>query len=64
MTKSNLVDIEVHVLVETAAAYRVDFGGEEPVWVPKSQCEFDTGAQEDKGTLTLPEWLALEKGMI
>jgi RNase P/RNase MRP subunit p29 len=63
--KSDLIDIEVRVLNETDRAYRVDFGGKETVWVPKSQCEFEyREGIEINGVLTLPEWLALEKGLI
>lgn len=59
-------DIEIAVIVkgETAAAYLVDFGGKEEVWVPKSQISDEC---EEKGKLVsifIPEWLALKKGMI
>lgn len=29
-------------------------------WLPKSQVEFD----EDAGTVTMPEWLAIERGLV
>lgn len=57
--KSDLIDIACVVLMETAKAWRVDAGGEAPVWLPKSQCEVN-----GDGTVTMPEWLALEKGLI
>ena len=57
--KSDLVDIEAVLRHETDAAYLLDHGGKEPAWVPKSMVE-DNG----DGTFAMPEWLALEKGMI
>jgi len=57
MSSHKLVDIEVELRHETDAAYLVNDGGES-VWVPKSQCELDGS------TLTLPEWLAMEKELI
>lgn len=57
--KSDLVDIDATVRHRTDSAYLLDVGGNAPVWVPKSQVE-DNG----DGTFTMPEWLAMEKGMI
>ena len=34
--------------------------GDVEVWLPKSQCEWD----EEEGMMTMPEWLAMEKGLI
>jgi hypothetical protein len=59
--KSDLVDIACIIRHETPRAWLVDCGGKEPVWIPKSQAEVDT----DRGTIiTMPEWLATEKGLI
>lgn len=33
---------------------------DEQVWLPKSQCEWD----ENEGTILVPEWLAIEKGLV
>lgn len=55
--QSDLVDLELTVLVETTAAYRVT-DGTKTVWIPKSQCE------RDGDTFTMPEWLGKEKGLI
>lgn len=54
---SKLTDIAVELRHETPRAYLV-FDGAREVWLPKSQCEFADG------TVTLPEWLAKEKGLI
>jgi hypothetical protein len=57
--KSNLVDIAGEVRGETQLAYRF-FDGENTVWLPKSNCEWDA----DTKVMTMPEWLAQEKELI
>ena len=57
--KSDLIDIAVEIKSETEKAYYLDDGATQ-VWIPKSQCEWN---QED-GTLTMPEWLAKDNGLI
>ena len=72
--KSDLIDISVMLRHETANAYLVADGRTEikkgdtvpselRVWVPKSQCELDI-VGKSSAILTLPEWLAVEKGFI
>jgi len=56
--KSNLIEIEARLVHETEKAWLLDTGEKKPVWVPKSGAEFDGT------TLTIPEPLALEKGLI
>jgi hypothetical protein len=60
------VEIAVVVEHETDAALLVDHGGGPAVWVPKSQLgdETDVEGKGDAGVVELPEWLAIEKGMI
>jgi len=59
--RSDLTDIDVHVTVETDAAVRVSDGTRE-VWLPKSQIEI---SNEGRRTIvTLPKWLAQEKGLL
>ena len=60
MAHSDIVDIACIITGETARAYRIDHGGEEECWVPKSLCEYD---ETDK-TMAMPEWIAQEKGLI
>lgn len=62
---SNLVDISVTLHAETDKAWRVSDDGENDnaVWIPKSQAELE----HKKGVLyelTLPEWLAIDKGLV
>ena len=57
-----LIDIACELRLETPRAYLVDAGEADPVWLPKSQCEY-----YKEGTLeiiTMPQWLAKEKGLI
>lgn len=61
---SDLVDISVVLKHETDGAYLVDHGGKEPVWVPKSACALEKVKGKLLWELTLPEWLATEKGLI
>lgn len=59
MSRSDrLTDVAVEIKHETQAAWLVH-DGDQDVWLPKSQCE-DNG----DGTFTLPEWLAIEKGLV
>ena len=59
-SKSDLVDIACEITAETEKAFKIDHGGEEECWVPKSQCEWDATVK----TMTMPEWLALDKGIL
>ena len=70
MAKSELIDVAAELRHETNNAYllfdgrtQIKKGDTAPsellIWVPKSQVE-----QNDDGTFTMPEWLALDKGFI
>lgn len=62
--KSNVIDITVHLHHETDAAVLVSDTADpkDAVWLPKSQIEIE--ADGATHTVTLPEWLALEKELI
>jgi hypothetical protein len=64
--KSDLVEVTVLVITETAKALLVSDTGdrEGAVWVPKSQIEIEATDREGAYVITLPEWLAIEKGFI
>ena len=54
-----LVDIDVDSTDhETADAWKVTIDEDEH-WLPKSQCE-----QNSPTNYTVPEWLAIEKGLV
>ena len=65
--KSDLVDVTVQKHAETARAILVSDDGDKAkaVWIPLSQCEIEpVKGSADTFTLTIPEWLAQDKGLI
>lgn len=63
--RSNVIDLDVQVLRETEkAALVTQDGPENAVWLPKSEIELSETGIAGIMTVTLPEWLALDKGMI
>lgn len=61
--RSNLVDIACEVRAETASAVQI-FDGTKLVWLPKSQIEGSLTTTGMGYEIAMPEWLALEKGLI
>lgn len=55
---SDLVDIAGEKRGETENAIRW-FDGARSEWIPKSQCQ-----ENSDGTLSMPEWLAIDKGFV
>jgi hypothetical protein len=55
----DIIEIAGELRRETDKAHLLFDGGKE-VWVPKSMCEWDA---RDK-TMQMPEWVALDKGLI
>jgi hypothetical protein len=65
VSKSDLVDIDVAVEHRTEKAVLVHTGDKyKAVWVPLSQVEIEETGIGGIFTLTIPEWLALERGLI
>ena len=62
--RSDLVDISVVLIHETDRAVLVDHGGEANVWLPRSAIEIERDKSGKTWTVTLPERLANEKGLI
>jgi hypothetical protein len=69
--KSDLIDVTVQMHAETGKAVLISDDGDKSkaVWIPKSQCEIEFDpSMKDLGkwiaTLTLPEWLAKDKGLV
>lgn len=63
--KSNVIDIDVAVEARTEKAVLVHDGDKsKAVWLPLSQIEIEPTGIGGIETVTLPEWLALEKGLI
>jgi hypothetical protein len=55
----DVIEIAGELRGETANAWRF-YDGAATVWLPKSQVEWDADAK----TMTVPEWLATEKGLV
>jgi len=66
MTRSDLIDISCHMHHRTERAVLISDDGDSDsaVWVPLSQCEVETTSDPSIITVTLPEWLAVEKGLV
>jgi len=66
MTRSDLVDLSVHLHFATVKAWLVSDTGDsaDAVWIPHSQGELEQDPDGRSYTLTCPEWLAKEKGLI
>lgn len=63
--KSDLIDLDVQVLHQTDKAAMVTLDvPDNGVWLPKSQIELNETGIAGIMTVTLPEWLALDKGLI
>ena len=63
--KSNIIDIDVEVTARTEKAVLAHTGNkEQAVWLPLSQIEIAPSEFGGIETVTLPEWLALDKGLI
>lgn len=63
--KSDLSDVDVYVHHRTPAAVLVSDDGERDnaVWLPLSQIEIDD-TPHGEATVTAPEWLLRDKGLI
>ena len=63
---NNLIDITLTFHWEITNAICVSDNDGPSIWLPKSQIESLVGdpAPGDTVTVTLPEWLAMEKGLI
>jgi hypothetical protein len=53
-----IIEIAGELRHETEKAYQF-FDGKVTVWLPKSQAEWS----EQDGTMQMPEWLAMERGL-
>lgn len=64
IARSDLTDLDLHYCGQTGKAVGVkSSAGSEWIWLPKSQIEFEmTGTGTCR--VTLPEWLAKEKGLL
>lgn len=62
--RDDLVEIQVEVIGESEFAFFVSDGTYDE-WIPRSAIEnVDEVSVNYEGTIFIPEWLALEKGLI
>lgn len=64
MTRSDIIDVTVIIKHETVKAILVDHGGQEPCWLPRSAIEIEVNSDRKTHTVSLPQSLAEEKGMV
>jgi hypothetical protein len=67
--KSDLVDVNGvrHAETTKAVMFSADGVPENGVWLPKAHCEFEPFRGRDGRPYvkaTMPEWLAVEKGLV
>ena len=55
----SIVDIKAKLVHQTDKAFLFDFGLDDKVWIPKSQCEWDPSDQ----TVAMEEETAIDKGL-
>lgn len=62
---SEQVTLELTWIAETEAAMLVEDEGGTRYWLPKSQIDWETGYNTGhKFEFIIPEWLAIEKGLV
>jgi hypothetical protein len=64
--KSDLVEVDVALHHDTDKAFflvSTDGNRDKAQWIPKSQCQHAGGAGRHR-TLEMPEWLAMDRGLI
>lgn len=66
MTKTKFAEVEGELVkpFDTEFAFHFYDGGPgKPVWLPKSQVEWHL-KKDNQGTMVIPKWLAIDKGLI
>jgi len=66
VSESRLADLKLFEHARTERALLASLTGDkrEAVWLPLSQIEINSTGAEGIHDVTLPEWLALDKGLI
>lgn len=59
----NYVDVEVLIKRETEKAVLLN-DGDNDVWLPKSMCSTNGLEVNETGKVTMPRWVAEEKGLV
>lgn len=61
---NDTVEINCQIKHETEAAFLIDAGFEEPVWIPKSQITHVEEESDSSYTIHMSEWIAKQKDLI
>lgn len=66
MSRSDLIDLAVMKHHETDKAWLVSDDGDRDnaIWIAKSQAQLEPDYAGKSYVLTIPEWLATEKGLV
>lgn len=64
MTRLTDITVRLHQETERAILVSDDGDNDKAVWLPKSQVEFVQKPGSDVIEVTLPEWLATERGLV
>lgn len=61
-----LIDLTMQIHVQTESAVLASLTGvkDDAVWLPISQIEIDRPSPSRIAEITMPEWLAVEKGLV
>ncbi len=59
-----MITVYGDIVQETEDAILVDCGTDEAVWLPKSQIEYDGERGDTDVEISLPDWLAEDKGLV
>ncbi|MBM3605117.1 MAG: hypothetical protein FJX25_10275 [Alphaproteobacteria bacterium] len=65
MNRSNIIDIEgqIHARTDRAILFSTDGEEDGAAWLPLSQVEVEMKGR-NIAVVTLPEWLAVERGLV
>ena len=65
MSKDELVEIDGEIEAKTEQAILFHTGNKsEAVWLPRSRIQVEKSGFEGIFTVTLPEWMAIDRGLI
>jgi len=66
MSRSDLIDLTVTIHAQTPAAIMISDDGEREhaCWVPLAHTEINTRQPSGIAEITLPQWLARDRGLI
>lgn len=66
MKNHDIIELDCYVRHETNSAFLVETGVGMKAWVPKSRVEVErrSGSLGECDNMQIPEWMAIEKGLV